>query len=85
MRRRGGPGLLVLLYIIIGAFVAGIYKYFRDVGDIEGIVSALLAIFLWPLVLLGVDSSCSASLCYDPQRKPPLRGSALRGPAANDL
>jgi len=33
----------------------GIYKYFRDVGDIEGIVSALLAILLWPLVLLGVD------------------------------
>ena len=55
MRRRGGPGLLILVYIIIGAFVAGIYRYFRGVGDIEGIVSALLAMFLWPLVLLGVD------------------------------
>jgi hypothetical protein len=52
---RRGPGLFTLAYIIIGAFVAGIYRYFRGVSDLEAIVSALLAIFLWPLVLLGID------------------------------
>ena len=52
---RRGPGVFTLVYIIIGAFVAGIYGYFRGVSDIEAIVSALLAIFLWPLVLLGID------------------------------
>ncbi len=46
---------MTLVYIIIGAFVAGIYGYFRGVSDIEAIASALLAIFLWPLVLLGID------------------------------
>ncbi len=55
MYRRGGPGLLGLLYIIIGAFVAGAHGYFRGVSDIEAILSALLAIFLWPLLLLGIS------------------------------
>ena len=53
--RRGGPSLLTLAYVVIGAFVAGMNGYFRGVSDIEAIVSALLAIFLWPLVLLGID------------------------------
>ena len=52
---RPGPGLFTIAYIVIGAFVAGTNGYFRGVGDIEAIASALLAIFLWPLVLLGVD------------------------------
>ncbi|MCA1678916.1 MAG: site-specific integrase [Actinobacteria bacterium] len=53
--RRGGPSLLTLAYVVIGAFVAGMNGYFRSVSDFEAIVSALLAIFLWPLVLLGID------------------------------
>ena len=52
---RRGPGLLTIAYIVVGAFVAGTNGYFRGVSDIEAIVSALLAIFLWPLVLLGID------------------------------
>ena len=56
-RTRGdvGGGLLPLLYIVIGAFVAGVHRYFSRVDELEGIASALLAMFLWPLVLLGVD------------------------------
>ncbi len=46
---------MTIAYIIVGAFAAGMYGYFRGVSDIEAIVSALLAIFLWPLVLLGID------------------------------
>jgi hypothetical protein len=52
---RRGPGLLTIIYIVIGAFVAGGYGYFRGVSDIEAILSALLAIFLWPLLLLGIS------------------------------
>ena len=52
---RRGPGLFTIAYIVVGAFVAGTNGYFRGVSDIEAIASALLAIFLWPLVLLGVD------------------------------
>lgn len=51
---RGG-GLLVLVYVIIGAFVAGTHGYFGSVNDIESIASALLAILLWPLILLGIS------------------------------
>jgi hypothetical protein len=52
---RRGPGLISIIYLLIGAFVAGTNGYFKGVDDIEAIVSALLAIFLWPLVLLGID------------------------------
>jgi lipopolysaccharide export LptBFGC system permease protein LptF len=55
MRRGGLSGLLVLIYVIIGAFVAGTHGYFGSVSTIEGVASALLAILLWPLVLLGVS------------------------------
>jgi hypothetical protein len=55
MRRGGLGGLLVLIYVIIGAFVAGTHDYFASVSTIEGVGSALLAILLWPLVLLGVS------------------------------
>jgi hypothetical protein len=52
---RRGFGFLTLVYIIIGAFVAGANDYFERLGGFQAILSALLAILLWPLVLLGVD------------------------------
>jgi hypothetical protein len=53
--RGGGVGLGTLIYVIIGAFVAGANDYFDRLGSLKGILSALLAIGLWPLVLLGID------------------------------
>ncbi len=50
-----GPGLLTVVYLLIGAFVAGSRGYFGELGTLEGVVSGLLAIFLWPLLLVGVD------------------------------
>jgi hypothetical protein len=52
---RRGPSLLTVLYIAIGVFVAADHRYFKNVDDIEAIISAGLAIFLWPLVLLDVN------------------------------
>jgi hypothetical protein len=43
-----------LIYIIIGIIVALSYEYIT-IGLLARIASALLAIFLWPLPLLGVD------------------------------
>ena len=31
------------------------YGYFEHLGSIQGVVEALLAILLWPLVLLGIS------------------------------
>ena len=47
--------LIGIVYLLIGVLVAAARDYFDNVGDIGGIVSAALAIVLWPLVLLGVD------------------------------
>ena len=52
---RGGSGLITIVYLVIGAFVAGSHNYFQNLNTLEAIVSALLAIALWPLVLLNVN------------------------------
>ena len=54
MYRRGGPGLLTFIYLMVGVFVAGDHNYIHH-HTIGQIASALLAIILWPLVLLGID------------------------------
>ncbi|HEX3563627.1 MAG TPA: hypothetical protein VHU24_12385 [Solirubrobacterales bacterium] len=51
MRRRGGPGLLTIIYLFVGVFVAGDHNYIHH-GTIGQVVSTLLAILLWPLILL---------------------------------
>ena len=47
-------GLVFLLYVIIGIVVAW-EKHYITVGLLKGVLSALLAIFLWWLALLGVN------------------------------
>jgi hypothetical protein len=47
--------LLVIVYIIIGFFVAGSHHYFAHLDALKPIVAAVLAILLWPLVLIGVS------------------------------
>lgn len=52
---RRGPSLFTILYLIIGVVVAADNKYFKNVDDVEAVLSAILAILLWPLVLLDVN------------------------------
>jgi hypothetical protein len=47
-------GLLGLIYVLVGIYVAFAYDYITA-RLLKGVLSALLAIFLWWLVLLGVD------------------------------
>lgn len=51
----GLSGLLTLVYLAIGVWVAATRDYFDRVRGVRAIVSAILAVVLWPLVLLGVD------------------------------
>jgi hypothetical protein len=46
--------MFALVYAIIGAFVAAAYHYFNHVGSTRGVLDAIIAILIWPLVLLGV-------------------------------
>jgi hypothetical protein len=50
-----GGGLLTIAYVVIGAFVAAANHYYDHLGSIERIASAVIAILLWPLILIGVD------------------------------
>ena len=47
--------ILGAVYLVIGVLVAASNDYLDRLGTIRAVVSALLAIVLWPLVLLGFD------------------------------
>lgn len=49
-----GASLLPLIWIVIGIVVAATHHFFEHVSTIGGILSAILAVLLWPLILLGV-------------------------------
>ena len=53
VRMRIGP--LGLIYVVIGIVVAATNNYFDNVGTARRLGEALLAVLLWPLVLIGVD------------------------------
>ena len=40
---------------MIGVAVAASYDYFENLNTIRRVFSAVLAIVLWPLLLLGID------------------------------
>jgi hypothetical protein len=46
---------LGLVYLIIGIVIAATHDYFKNFDTVKRVLSAILAILLWPLVLLGVD------------------------------
>ncbi|WP_371781989.1 hypothetical protein [Streptosporangium subroseum] len=53
-RYRRGISLIGLIYILVGIYVAWVYDYITP-ALLKDIAEALLAVFLWFLVLLGVD------------------------------
>ena len=46
---------MVLLYVAVGLAAARTHHYFAHVAGMRSIVEALLAVLLWPLMLLGLD------------------------------
>jgi len=55
MTRRRGPSLLALVYIGVGLVLAATHHYFQHIHGWRGVLSAILAVFLWPLILLGIN------------------------------
>jgi hypothetical protein len=47
--------ILFVVYIVIGVVVAASHHYFVHLDALKPIASAVLAVLLWPLVLLGVN------------------------------
>ncbi|HEY7018904.1 MAG TPA: hypothetical protein VH297_10600 [Gaiellaceae bacterium] len=48
------PPLLVLVYLGVGVAVAAERNYFEHVHGVKGVAAAVLAILLWPLLLLDL-------------------------------
>jgi hypothetical protein len=47
--------LLGAVYILIGVIVAAGHEYFSHLDGLKPIASAIVAVFLWPLVLFGIS------------------------------
>ncbi|WP_188189042.1 hypothetical protein [Nonomuraea sp. SYSU D8015] len=54
MTRWRWRALILLIYVVIGIYIAWVYDYIT-VGLLRDLAEALLAVFLWFLVLLGID------------------------------
>ena len=47
--------LLLVVYLVIGVVVAYSENYLENIDRTKRLISAILAIVLWPLVLIGFD------------------------------
>jgi hypothetical protein len=47
--------LLLVIYLVIGVVVAYAENYLENVDRTKRLISAVLAVVLWPLVLIGFD------------------------------
>ncbi|NNN14613.1 MAG: hypothetical protein HKL82_01985 [Acidimicrobiaceae bacterium] len=52
-----GPfrSIISLVYLVVGAIVANSHSYFVQLANLKAILSAALAIILWPLLYFGVN------------------------------
>jgi hypothetical protein len=44
-----------IIWLVVGVLIASAHHYLANVGTFKLVVSALLAIVLWPLLLLGIN------------------------------
>jgi hypothetical protein len=45
----------MLVYLVVGVIVAAAQDYIGDIGSVGDVINLILAILLWPLLLVGVD------------------------------
>ncbi len=48
-------GIGSIVYLIVGVVLAASHHYFAHASALKPIISAVLAIILWPLLLFGVN------------------------------
>jgi len=46
---------VAVVYVIIGLVIANNHNYFTRIRALKPFVSAVLAVLLWPLILLGIS------------------------------
>ena len=50
-----GPSIAAAIYFVLGILVAVSNNYFDHLTTFGRLISALLAVLLWPLLLFGLD------------------------------
>lgn len=50
-----GSGIVGAIYLVLGVLVAVANDYFDHLTTVGRLLSALLAVALWPLLLFGID------------------------------
>jgi hypothetical protein len=53
------PSWLGIVWIIVGVAVAAINNYFDNLETAGRVLSAVVAVLLWPIVLIGFDIQIS--------------------------
>jgi hypothetical protein len=48
-------GIVSLVYLVVGVVIASSHHYFEHASTLKSLLSALLAIVLWPLLLVGIN------------------------------
>ena len=49
------PSWLGIIWIVVGVAVAAINDYFDNLETVGRVLSAIVAVLLWPIVLIGFD------------------------------
>jgi uncharacterized membrane protein YkvI len=49
------PSWLGIVWVVVGVAVAAINDYFDNLNSVGRVISAILAVILWPIILLGFD------------------------------
>ena len=47
--------ILIIVYLAVGVLIANSHHYFTHLNSLTSVLSALLAVVLWPLILFGVN------------------------------
>jgi hypothetical protein len=50
-----GTSIGTVIWLIVGIIIASSHHYLAHVHGLKPIVSVVLAVLLWPLVLLGIN------------------------------
>jgi hypothetical protein len=54
-RPRTNLSLLWVIYLVAGGIVSATHHYWQNLHTLKTIVSAILAVLLWPLILVGIN------------------------------
>jgi Na+(H+)/acetate symporter ActP len=55
LRRLLASRVVLIVYVVVGLLVAQSHHYFDHLSGLKSIASAVLAVVLWPLILLGIS------------------------------